>query len=323
MNDIKYVLKDQIHRQERMVKLWKQVFCLLLLICSVYVSFAQDAIHTIAVKASIDKNAILIGEPIRLNLEAELPDGVQARWFPLDTLPHFEFIEQQPIDTSDKPNWKLYRQTVTITSFDSGSWTIPAMALEVDEKLYMTDSLPVTVSFSEFDPSRDYHDIKDIFEVDNPNTKYINWAIAAITLLSLLALVYFLRKRKEKTAPPVIKPVIALPPLEDALRQLEELKKQDLPRQGQSKVYYSRLNEILKLFISRKSTASVEEKTNDEVTLLVKQSGMPHNDLISLAQTLRLSDAVKFAKFVPVREDDEKSFETIRTSIESLNNLYK
>jgi hypothetical protein len=323
MNDIKYVLKDQIHRQERMVKLWKHVFFLLLLVCPVLVSLAQVTPHTIAVKASVDKNAILIGEPITLNLEAELPEGMQARWFPLDTLPHFEFIEQQPIDTLNKPQKHIYKQAVTITSFDSGSWIIPAMALEVNDKLYMTDSLPVTVSFSEFDPSKDYHDIKDIFEVDNPNTKYINWAIAAITLLSLLALVYFLRKRKEKAAPAVVKPVIVLSPLEDALRQLEELKKQDLPRQGQSKVYYSRLNEILKSFISRKTMASVDEKTNDEVTLVVKQSGMPNDDLISLAQALRLSDAVKFAKFVPVREDDEKSFQTIRTSIESLNNLYK
>jgi hypothetical protein len=322
MNDTKYVLKDQVHRQERKVKLWKHVFCLLLLICSVCVSFAQDA-QAITVRASIDKNAILIGEPIRLNLEAELPEGVHARWFPLDTLPHFEFIEQQPVDTSDKPHTQLFRQVVTITSFDSGSWMIPPMPLEVNDKLYMTDSLPVTVSFSEFDPAKDYHDIKDIFEADNPNTKYINWAIAAITILSLLALVYFLRKRKEKIAPPVIKPVVVLPPLEEALRQLEELKKQDLPRQGQSKVYYSRLNEILKLFLSRKTTATVEEKTNDEVTLLVRQSGMPHDELISLAQALRLSDAVKFAKFVPAREDDEKSFQTIRASIESLNNLYK
>jgi hypothetical protein len=88
MNDIKYVLKDQIHRQEIKVKIWKHACCLLLLFCSVYISFAQSN-HTIAVKASIDKNAILIGEPIRLNLEAELPAGVQAQWFPLDTLPHF------------------------------------------------------------------------------------------------------------------------------------------------------------------------------------------------------------------------------------------
>jgi hypothetical protein len=322
MNDNNYVLKDQIHRQAGKVKIWKHVFCLLLLICTVYISFAQVS-QTITVKASIDKNAILIGEPIRLNLEAELPAGIRARWFPLDTLPHFEFIEQHSIDTSNKPSSQLYRQMVTITSFDSGSWMIPAMALEVDDKLYMTDSLPVTVSFSEFDASKDYHDIKDIFEVENPNTKYINWAIAAITILSLIALVYFLRKRKEKPAAPIERPAVILPPLEEALRQLEELKKQELPLHGQSKTYYSRLNEILKLFLSRKTTATVEEKTNEEVTLMVKQSGMPHDDLISLAQALRLSDAVKFAKFIPAREDDEKSYQVIKTSIESLNNLYK
>ena len=41
------------------------------------------------VKASVDKNKVVIGEPITLTLEAYIPLGQQMTWFPLDTIPHF------------------------------------------------------------------------------------------------------------------------------------------------------------------------------------------------------------------------------------------
>ena len=49
--------------------------CLLFLVTS-FVSFSQ----TVMVKAAIDRNKILIGEPITLKLEANVPNGTEASW---------------------------------------------------------------------------------------------------------------------------------------------------------------------------------------------------------------------------------------------------
>jgi hypothetical protein len=65
------------------------------------------------------------------------------------------------------------------------------------------------------------------------------------------------------------------------------------------------------------------QKTNEELMLQVRQLGLPNEAFILMAQTLRMSDAVKFAKFVPADDDNEQSFRNIRTSIELLNNLHK
>ena len=63
------------------------------------------------------------------------------------------------------------------------------------------------------------------------------------------------------------------------------------------------------------------EKTNDELILQLTRWHIDNDSLISLAQTLRLSDVVKFAKFVPGEQDNEQSFNTIRSSVELMNNL--
>lgn len=300
--------KDLNGCTRRMTKSIQHIVCFVLLSCSFYCSFSQ----IVSFKAVIDKNTILIGEPIQLKLEAILPMGTDVKWLTVDSVPHFEFIEQAAVDTVRKIDGKILRQTLTLTSFDSGRWIIPSMALNIQGRYYLTDSFAVSVAFSNFDPSQEYHDIKDILEVANPYTKYINWLLAAVTLLALLAVIYFLRKQPLKLSQPVKIIQSTLSPIEEALQLMEELKKQQLPQHGQVKLYYTRLNDILRSFIWRRLTMATLQKTNDELILQVKQSGLPNDTFISLAQTLRMSDAVKFAKYIPENSDNEKVFSILR-----------
>jgi hypothetical protein len=300
-----------------MSKRIKHITGILVLSCLFQFSYSQS----VYVGATIDRDQILIGEPIHLKLEVSLPVGNNATWFPLDTIPHFDFIEVGKIDTVSTQLQNTYNQVVTITSFDSGRWVIPPIALELNGRSYLTDSLPVSVTFSEFDASKDYHDIKDILTVENPSLSYINWILAAITLLSLVALVYFLRKRKQATPVPVVQTETRYSPYEQALLSLNELQARQLPEKGQVKTFYTGLNDILRLFITRKLALSTMQKTSEELFLQVKDLGLPHDDFIAMVQTLRMSDAVKFAKYVPGNADNEESFRNIRKSIELLNNL--
>jgi hypothetical protein len=273
------------------------------------------------VSSSIDRNKILIGEPIRLTLNVSLPANTAANWFSLDSLPHFEFIEKGKVDTVQSNGTFSLKQTIIVTSFDSGRWAIPVLSFDVGGKSYVTDSLPVSVAYSNFNPEQDYHDIKDILEVENPATKYINWVLAAITILSLIAVIYFLKKSRI-IAPATVKETAMLNALEEAILSLEQLKKENLPDKGEVKVYYTRLINIMRQFIWRKSGLRTMEKTSEEVLLYLKENNFPHEALLSLAQTLRMGDAVKFARYIPQQQDNEKCFETTKTSVEILNNSY-
>lgn len=271
----------------------------------------------VRVKASVDRTTILIGEPIKLNLEAWVPGGTSFKWFNTDTIPHFEIVDPGKQDSARELNENVYRQQLIITSFDSGSWTIPAFVLQAGKKRLKTDTFSIAVTYSPDDTTKGYHDIKDILAVKNPSNPYIPWIIAAVTVLALLGIIYFLRKKKK----PVIKPaapVSKLTPMEEAMQSLNELKKEDLPRKGQAKQYYTRLNDILRWYVFRKFSISSLEKTNDELVMQLKQTRLSHPDYTTLAQALRMADFVKFAKYTPSVEDQEQTFDEIKNSISKL-----
>jgi len=264
----------------------------------------------------------MIGEPVELQLEASVPAGTDAKWFPVDSLAHFEFIDKGKIDTSATADTRTYRQTLIITSFDSGRWALPSLPLSVGNREYLTDSLPVSVAYSNFDPNQEYHDIKDILEVTNTATRYINWVLMALALLSLAAIVYFLRKKGVKPEVPVVKkPVSRLSPLEEALQGLESLRQRGFAAPETVKVFHTGLNDILREYLYRKTAVATMEKTSGELMLQLQRLNLPAADFTRLAQSLRLNDAVKFAKYRPATEENEQAFETIKRSVQQLDTI--
>ena len=274
----------------------------------------------VSAKATADRNKILIGEPLQLLLEVNVAEGAAVTWIPLDTIPHFEFVERGKIDSSNTGAAKSFRQRLVLTSFDSGSRVIPPLQFIVDSKKYYTDSIPVEVGFSSFDPKQDYHDIKDIIPVDNPYVHYIVWIIAALILLSLALVIYFIRGKRVITETGE-QPESRWSPYEEAVRSLAELKQQHLPENGQVKLYYTRLNDILRLFVMRKLRMASMDKTNEELIIQLRQVNISPQQFSQLAEALRMSDYVKFAKFQPGEDDNERNFKIIETSVHLLNEI--
>src|SRR5215831_7443786 len=111
--------------------------------------------------ATLDRNKILIGEQVTLQLKAE---DINTRmsflqdWFNIpDTTSHFEVVKRDPVDTVEVAGFTTYMQKITVTSFDSGKWKLPPQRLILQDRatgkqtLLQTDSvvlevLPVDVS---------------------------------------------------------------------------------------------------------------------------------------------------------------------------------
>src|SRR5579871_2571488 len=104
-----------------MIRILKYIVWILVLLCNVLYISAQTQV---SVTATANRKQILIGEQIQLTLEAKLPLGVDMSWFPLDSIPHFDFVEKGKIDSSVTEDGKTFRQDVLITSFDSGTFVI-------------------------------------------------------------------------------------------------------------------------------------------------------------------------------------------------------
>jgi hypothetical protein len=274
----------------------------------------------VVLKVTVDKQKILIGQPIQLMLEATVPGNAPLSWPALDSLPHFEWVGKGKVDSAIKPDGRYYRQYLTITSFDSGTFAIPQLPFIAGNKKFLSDSVRIEIGYTKFDAGKDYHDIKDIIDVPNPFAKWIGWIVAGVTLLSLALVVWLMRKKKllGKFSPAEAP---GLSPYEEAVAQLRELEKQHLPENGSVKVYYTRLNDILRLFIYRKLGIASLAETNEELIGQLRPLPITPGQFDELAEALRMSDFVKFAKYQPGVVDNEHNFKVIRNSVELLNKV--
>jgi len=269
----------------------------------------------------VDRDSILIGEPVRLTIDVWIPMGENITWFALDSIPHFEFLDKGKADTSSDVDGKKMQQVLTITSFDSGRWQIPPLVLVAGNKKFNTDSIGIEVGYSAVNHAEDYHDIKEIEEISKPWwIRFIPWMVALMSLVAITLLVYILRRNKQEVQ--VVHAVVSkLPPYEEAIQALQELYKKGWAQNGQVKNYYSSLNDILRVFILRKLNIATLEKTNEELIAKLRTLSMEKESFKHLSEALRIADFVKFARYLPDAADNEKNFIIIQTAITTLNNI--
>jgi len=273
-------------------------------------------------KTTVDKQKIVIGEPIQLMLEATVPGDAPLTWPNLDSLPHFDFIQKGKVDSTVKSGERYYRQYLTVTSFDSGAFAIPRLTFIEGNKKYFSDSVRIDIGYSKFDPSKDYHDIKDIIEVPNPFARWFPWIVGVVALICLALVIWLIRKRKMLKTGAAAKDERQLTPYEEAVSQLKQLELQKhLLSDGSAKVYYSRLGDIFRYFLLRRLGIASLAETSDELIGQLRRLSLPGEQFAALSDTLRMSDFVKFAKYQPGLADGEQHHQTIRGAIESLEKM--
>jgi len=263
------------------------------------------------IKATVDKKKILIGEPVQLTIEANFHPASAISFVQIDSIEHFEFLEKPVMTNSNYNGRKLIKGVYKLTSFDSGHWVIPSYVLSPAVK---TDTIPIDVVFSDFNPHQDYHDIKDIMEVTPPKKKPWWWYIAGGALLLATVSIYLLRKKKPVTLPA---PGVVVDPYEEAMKQLELLQK-DKP---DAKKYHSKLTDIFRLYVFRKKGILSLQKTTTDLVLQLRELNISKEQFYNLSQALRVSDFVKFARYIPTHEDDTAVFEVILNTIKIIEQL--
>lgn len=281
------------------------VFCLLF-------SLAMYAQQRPVLSASVDKASILIGEPLQLTLQATFSNPHTTSFFTTDSLPHFEILSKGALDSQVTGGTVLLKQTITLTSWDSGTWAIPAFSLPGNNKA-ATKPLVVTVNYTA--TPQDYHDIKDILEVARPQRQTWYWYVIGAVLLLLIVLLLFPRKKKESAADATPAPETAL---RTALKQLDALRlKTDLD----DKDYFTELVEIFRTYLQQRKGIHSFQQTTDDLSRQLQTLDLPHEDLKKLVQTLQLSDFVKFAQLSATTADRDAAWHDIKTNITSIEQL--
>jgi hypothetical protein len=298
-----------------------------LLYFSIVLLMMQVSLQTLqaqAVKTSVNTNNILIGEQIQYEITIQMASAAYRVDIRIpDSIPHFDIIDQQQYDTTDGSGSYSLRQRIQFTSFDSGVWKFPAFPITVSAPnkaslQLQSDSFLIQVGYSPADSTGQLRDIKPVIEVFVVDRTWIYIGIAAaLTILVGIVLYMYLKKRLSKPAPMFKNSLSAYA---EAVQSLNNLV---LPNESDPisvKLFYSSLTEIFKKYYSRKINRNLLSKTTGDV-LLQLQIQESSSDLIAqVAQVLRSSDAVKFAKYLPSAEENEQSLSSAKTLVALLEN---
>ncbi len=291
---------------------------------------AFNPIQAQSVSASLDRDKILLGEQVVLQLKIEDFNTRTAflnAWFNLpDSIDHIEVIKRDVIDTLVINGLTTYFQKITLTSFDSGQWQIPPLSVyfhpfaEGKTVTLKTNALSLQVLPVDVSNLKTYHEMKDIEEVVVKNNPWLIVSLIIITLLSLFFLWKFLIKNKKVVIPPP-KAVIKGSPLEWAMEQIRILEEEDLPSKNQTKLFYTRLDEIYRSYFEEQLRISSLRFTSDEMMVKLKIYLQQEDLRTRFYQLIRLADAVKFAKYFPDKTQNEDAVKIVKIIIQHTDQL--
>lgn len=272
------------------------------------------------VSATLDREKILLGEQVTLELKAE---NINAQvspvisWFSFpDTINHIEVVKRLPVDTVSMNGTTSYIQSLTLTSFDSGDWKLPPLyaVLQRDDggrkDTLRTNEITLEVLPVDVSNLQQYHPMKDIIDVDvQPDYLLMAGIVSGILIVS--AVIWFLLKKKKTK--PSLQPVAAQSLFETAMSQLDRLRKENPPAQA----FYNRLDDICRIFIQSQLHVRAMQLTSDELMIQLNVYIQPEAR-VSFYQLLRLISAVKFAKYQPAEEQKEADIKTAKEAVEHI-----
>jgi hypothetical protein len=305
---------DPITMKERRIN--KAIHSLLFLL----IAALCNAQNKTTVRASVDKNTILIGEPVNLVIETDIPENEPIGFFIIDSITHFEFLQKGKIDTSNTNKGTALKQLFRITSFDSGQWVIPSYHLPQSEDL-KTDSIIINVGYMAMDTTKDYNDIREIIDVNAEKDMDWTWYYIGGGAFLVLLLIYLLTRKKKKKTIRVTQQEKIIDPYTEAIQQLEALQKENLLDNRETKLYYSRLTDIFRVYVEKRKNIHSSKQTTDDLVAQLRSIHFDKEQYDQLANSLRLVDFVKFAKYIPTDNDHVNVFATIKKTIEQIERL--
>ncbi len=271
----------------------------------------------ISTSAKIDTNTILIGDQVNLKLSVTTPNDYSVV-FPIfiDSLSNkIEIVNQSKIDTvfsQDKLELTL-SQTILITSFDSGYYSIPCFAFQYQKKndtanTIFSDSLFLIVNTVVVDTTLAIKDIRAPLEVPITFKELLPYIGISFGIIALIILaIYFIRRYNKKKDNIIAPPKPKIPPYQKALQELEALRLKKLWQNNKIKDYHSELTEIMRGYFEYQFNIQALEMTSDEI-IEAFENIKTNEDLKSrLKQILILADLVKFAKQLPLPNQHDLS----------------
>lgn len=274
-------------------------------------------------KAKLDSATLLMGKTTTLHLEITQDKDARG-FFPgeqLDTLNAMVEIAERPAaDTTDLGNNRIQiNRDLIIQSFDSGMWIIKPIPYVVNGDTAFCNQLTLKVLPVDVSQMKDINDIKPVEEVPFNLLDWLPdyWWAWLLGLLLIGAGIWAYRKYYKKGINPLKPSKKRLPPYEEAMINLQNLKAAQLWQQGQEKEYFTGLTDILRVYIDRRFHINAVEMTSSQIIDTLKKNEETKAVNEQLEMILEIADIVKFANARPLADDNEVAYQRAVNFVEA------
>jgi hypothetical protein len=279
-----------------------------------------------SVSASLDRDKILLGEQVTLQLNLTNVNATSVVTWPQinDTANHLEIVHRTNIDTIAVNRSNSYQQNFTVTGFDSGRWQLGPFDFLIHDTsgkqikisspaVYLT-VLPVDVS-----SMKDYHPLKDIIDVETS----FNWLpviiIAAVIIVAIIIFLIIKNRMKRIVQPP--KPVLQGTPLERAIDKLQQLQNQSLTNNEEIKKFHSAIDIICREYFEEITSIKAMQATTSELFSRMSVYLQDAQLRGKFRDIFDLNASVKFAKYFPVETESKSMLNDVVTSLQKIDAL--
>ncbi len=290
----------------------RTVFFLLLILLQTYTAYALPGKAHAVLSSSAD--TAKIGELLNITVEVSAPKGSAITLTNDIPFADFEVLNQkQPVSREENEKLTTIYQ-FEIMAFSLGDKEIgPVKAAYTDPNSSRTEtvvsnSIKIKIKSVLTSADSDIKDIKENIPLKLPTYVYLLAVlILAAVIYLIVKLTKYLLSRKNNVAQ------IVKTPEETAEGRLAELDGASLPEKGLIKEYYSTLSEILRDYIQARHEIPAPDLTTAELCRCLKNVDFPQQSVHSIRSLLQQCDLVKFAKFIPEKENYSKDFdETVK-----------
>lgn len=289
------------------------------------VFFSSFVFGQLSVSVSTEKDTIDFGDELTIQYKINIPDGVEIEGLDFTSLKQAynygfgempeEFDSLMDIDIISGGEFGIddYNLKVSKDKFQDGIPLSGSVRVRVSSAGLMKVPKPGLIHFSgvqelplqtphlyvrQFDGMEDINPNWGIIEEkitwrDYLIYIYIYGGVAAF-LLSLYFIITYLRKGKKGFN--VQKVEIILPAHEIALRDLYELKANELWQKGDTKGYHTELTRIMRQYIEDRYEVQALEMTSNQLRREMKTKEIDEDIIRRFDDILQIADKVKFAK---------------------------
>ncbi len=279
----------------------------LLFLLATLVASAAAVQSGISIDSRVDKSAIKIGDLITYTVELSHAPEIQVEMPALAAnLGAFEIRDYQVHDPVERDGAISQRVDYVISTFDVGDFVIPPLVFHYlapgDSLKHELKTQKISIVVESLKPSEtgDIRDIKPPERLPDDYRRLIIWASVALAALILLAVSFYIWRRRragkgvlpQKVEPP-------RPAHQIAFEELDKLRDSPLLARGEVKEFHVQVSDVIRRYIEGRYFIVALEMTSFELLQDLQHAEVEPDNTRTVQEFLEICDLVKFAKFEP------------------------